>query len=104
MPKKQSRARRRKKKPEIDLSDLRRAGEHFITGAAECIVGAGFAIKGARDLLNNEEGRKFLRDLPSEVADKGFELLNEASEHLKERGESKSKGSGRNRGRKIEVE
>ncbi|MCH8013445.1 MAG: hypothetical protein IH823_01430, partial [Candidatus Dadabacteria bacterium] len=48
--------------------------------------------------------RKFLRDLPSKVADKGFELLNEASEHLKERGESKSKGSGRNRGRKIEVE
>jgi len=104
MPKKQSRARRKKKEPEIDLSDLNRAGEHFITGAAEWLVGAGFAIKGAKDLLNNEEGRKFLRDLPSKTADKGFELLKEATEHLKERKKNKSKGSGRNRGRKIEVE
>ena len=44
MPKKQTRARSKKKEPEIDLNDLSRAGEHFITSAVEFVVGAGFAI------------------------------------------------------------
>ena len=104
MPKKQTRVRSKKKEPEIDLTDLSQAGEHFITSAAEFVVGAGFAIKGARDLLNNEEGRKFLKELPSKTADKGFEFLKEVTEHLKEKEKRKSGGSGRKRSRKIEVE
>ena len=104
MPKKQTRSRRKKKEPEVDLSDLSRAGEHFIASAAEFAVGAGFAIKGARDLLKDEEGRQFLRELPSKAADKGFELLQEATEQLKEKERKKSKKSGSSRGRKIEVE
>ena len=104
MPKKQTRARGKKKEPEIDLSDLSRAGEHFITSAAEFVVGTGFAIKGAKDLLNNEEGRQFLRDLPSKAAGKGFEFLTEVTEQLKEKEKNKSKRSSRNKSRKIEVE
>lgn len=106
MPKKQSRTRTKtkKKEPEIDLADLSRAGEHFITSAAEFVVGAGYAIKGAKDLLNNEEGRKFLRELPSKAADKGFEFLTEVTEQLKEKEKNKSRKSTRNRSRKIEVE
>jgi len=103
MPKKQTR-RSKKKEPEIDLSELTRAGEHFITSAAEFVVGAGFAIKGAKDLLNNKEGRNFLRELPSKVAGKGFEFLTEVTEQLKEKEKNKSKRTSRNRSRKIEVE
>ena len=104
MAKKQTGSKTRKKQPEIDLSDLSRAGEHFITSAAEFIVGAGFAVKGAKDLLNNEEGRKFLRELPSKAAEKGFEFLNEVTEQLKEKEKNKSKRPHKNRSRKIEVE
>jgi hypothetical protein len=104
MPKKQTRARSKKKEPEIDLSDLSRAGEHFITSAAEFVVGAGFAMKGAKDLLDNEDGRKFLRELPSKAAGKGLEFLTEVAEQLKEKEKSKSKRTSKNRSRKIEVE
>ena len=45
MPRKQSRRSKKKPEPNIDLSDLSRAGEHFITSAAEFVVGAGFCNK-----------------------------------------------------------
>lgn len=105
MPKKQTRARRAKKKePEVDLSDLSKAGEHFITSAAEFVVAAGFAIKGAKELLNNEDGRQFLRDLPSKATEKGFEFLTEVTEQLKEKEKKKSNRTRSKRTRKIEVE
>jgi len=106
MPKKQSGTRNKKKEPEIDLSDLSRAGEHFITSAVEFVVGAGFAIKGAKDLLNNDEGKKFLKELPSRAAEKGLEFLTEVTEQLKEKEKNKSKRTikNRTRSRKIEVE
>lgn len=104
MPKKHSRARSRKKDPEMDLGDLSRAGEHFIASAAEFVVGAGFAIKGAKDLLNSEEGRKFLRELPSKATGKGFEFLTEVTEQLKEKEKKKSNRSRSKKSRKIEVE
>lgn len=104
MPNKQSGRKTDRKEPKIDLSDLNRAGEHFITSAAEFVVGAGFALKGARDLLNNQEGRQFLRELPSKAADKGFEFLTEVTEQLKEKEKKKSKKTKRTRSRKIEVE
>lgn len=104
MAKKQTKSRSKKKEPEVDLSDLSRAGEHFITSAAEFVVGAGFAVKGAKDLLDNEKGRKYLKELPSKVADKGLEFLTEVTEQLKEKEKNKSKKSSKNRSRKIEVE
>ncbi len=91
MPKKQTGTKNKKKEPEIDLSDLSRAG---------------FAIKGAKDLLNNDEGRKFLKELPSRAAGKGIEFLTEVTEQLKEKEKNKSKRTikKRTRSRKIEVE
>lgn len=104
MARKQSRRAKKDSEPKVDLSNLSRAGEHFITSAAEFVVGAGFAIKGTRDLLDNEDGRKFLRDLPSKVAERGFEFLTEVTEQVKEKEKYKSKRTRRNRSRKIEVE
>lgn len=106
MRKKQSRSKSRNKEPEVDLSDLSRAGEHFITSAAEFVVGAGFAMKGAKDLLENEEGRKYLRELPSKATSKGIEFLTLVTEQLKEKekNKNKSKRTGKKRSRKIEVE
>jgi hypothetical protein len=104
MAKKQRTNKSRDNMPDIDLSDLGKAGEHFITSAAEFVVGTGFAIKGAKDLLNNEEGRKFLKELPSKAAEKGLEFLTELTEQIKEKEKSKSKRTRKNRSRKIEVE
>ncbi len=104
MPRKQSRRTKKGSEPKVDLTNLSRAGEHFITSAAEFVVGAGFAIKGTRDLLDNEDGRKFLRDLPSKVADRGFELLTDITEQVKEKEKNKGKRTRKSRSRKIEVE
>lgn len=104
MVRKQSRRSRKKSEPKVDLSDLSRAGEHFITSAAEFVVGTGFALKGTRDLLGSEDGRQFLRDFPSKAAEKGFEFLTEVTERLKEKEKKKTKRTTRNRSRKIDVE
>lgn len=104
MPKKKTGSKSKNKETEIDFSDLSRAGEHFITSAAEFVVGAGFAMKGAKDLLDNEEGRKYLRELPSKAANKGIEFLTEVTEQLKEKEKNKSKRTSKKRSRKIEVE
>ena len=104
MPRKQSRRTKKDSEPKVDLTNLSRAGEHFITSAAEFVVGAGFAIKGTRDLLDNEDGRKFLRDLPSKVAERGVELLIDITEQVKEKEKNKGKRTRKSRSRKIEVE
>ncbi len=104
MVKKQSRRSRKTSEPKVDLSDLSRAGEHFITSAAEFVVGTGFALKGTKDLLGTEDGRQFLREFPSKAAERGFEFLTEVTEKLKEKDKKKSKRTSRKRTRKIEVE
>ena len=104
MPRKQGRRTKKGGEPKVDLSNLSRAGEHFITSAAEFVVGAGFAIKGTRDLLDNEDGRKFLRDLPSKVAERGLEILTDVTEQVKEKEKNKGKRTRKSRSRKIEVE
>lgn len=89
---------------EVDLADLEKAGEHLIMSAAELFVGAGFAIKGLKGLLQEEEGRKFLRELPFNVISKGFDMVKEAEEEYRARKEARSKSSKSKRSRKINVE
>ncbi len=98
------RSARGRKKPGIDLSDLSKAGEHLIMGATELVVGAGFAIKGVKELLQTEEGRNFIREVPSKVVSKGFGAVKEVRDTLSERKKSKSGQGGSKRSRKIKVE
>lgn len=51
---------------------LNKAGEHFLMGATEVVIGTGFAIKAINSLLHDDEGKKFLRSLPLKAAGKGF--------------------------------
>jgi hypothetical protein len=92
------------KEPKVDLSDLGKAGEHFIVSATEMVVGTGFAIKGVKDLLQKEEGRKFVCELPFKAVSKGFEIVKKAGEEIKERRKSGAKGTRGKRSRKINVE
>lgn len=95
----------RRKEPEIDLTHLGKAGEHFIVGATELVVGTGFAIKGVKELLEKEEGRKFVCELPLKAVDKGFELVRKAGEQMRERRKARAgTGAGGKRSRKIDVE
>jgi len=104
-------ARRQRKKaeaegqePKVDLSDLGKAGEHFIVSATEMVVGAGFAIKGVKELLRKEEGRKLICELPLKAVDKGFELVKKAGEEIRERRKGGAKRARGKRSRKINVE
>lgn len=90
--------------PKVDLSDLGKAGEHFIVSATEMVVGAGFAIKGVKELLRKEEGRKLICELPLKAVDKGFELVKKAGEGIRERRKGGPKGARGKRSRKINVE
>jgi hypothetical protein len=90
--------------PKVDLSDLGKAGEHFIVSATEMVVGTGFAIKGVKELLEKEEGRKFVCELPFKAVSKGFELVKKAGEEIKERRKGGAKGTRGKRSRKINVE
>jgi len=92
------------KEPKVDLSDLGKAGEHFIVSATEMVVGTGFAIKGVKDLLRKEEGRRFVCELPFKAVNKGFELVKKAGEEIKERRKGGAKGTRGKRSRKINVE
>jgi len=103
--KQQKKGRGRRKEPEVDLSDIGKAGEHFIVGATEFVLGTGFAIKGVKELLEKEEGRKFICELPFKTVDKGFEIIKKVGEQVRERGKrSAQKGASRTRSRKINVE
>jgi|GEM_PF-943621 len=88
----------------IDLADLEKAGEHLIMSAAELFVGAGFAIKGVKNLLQEEQGRKFLRELPFNVISKGFDMAKKAEEEYRARKGARSKANKSKRSRKINVE
>lgn len=89
---------------EVDLEDLEKAGEHFLLSAAELFVGTGYAIKGVRSLLQDEEGRKFLKELPYNVITKGFEMARQAEEEYRARKTGKSGAGKSKRSRKINVE
>ena len=92
------------KEPKVDLSDLGKAGEHFLVSATEMVVGTGYAIKGVRELLQKEEGRKFVCELPFKAVSKGFEIVKKAGEQVKERRKSRAGGTRGKRSRKINVE
>ncbi len=97
-----SRSKGREK--EVDLADLEKAGEHLIMSAAELFVGAGFAIKGVKNLIQEEEGRKFLRELPFNVISKGFEMVKDAEEEYRAKKKSGYGARKSKRSRKINVE
>ena len=88
----------------VDLGNLGKAGEHFIMSATEMVVGAGYAIKGVKELLEKEEGRKFVCELPLKAVNKGFELARKAGEEIKERKKSGGKATRGKRTRKINIE
>jgi len=90
--------------PKVDLGNLGKAGEHFIMSATEMVVGAGYAIKGVKELLEKEEGRKFVCELPLKAVNKGFELARKAGEEIKERRKSGGKATRGKRTRKINIE
>lgn len=99
----------KEREKEIDLADLEKAGEHLLMSAAELFVGAGFAIKGVKNLIQEEEGRKLLRELPFNVISKGFDMARKAEEAYRARKDTqgkanKSKTNNSKRSRKINVE
>jgi hypothetical protein len=67
-------------------------------------IGTGYAIKGVRELLQKEEGRKFVCELPFRAVSKGFEIAKKAGEEIKERRKSGATGTRGKRSRKINVE
>jgi hypothetical protein len=103
-------ARRQRKKteaegqePKVDLSDLGN-WRALIVSATEMSSGTGFAIKGVKELLEKEEGRKFVCELPFKAVNKGFELVKKAGEEIKERRKGGAKRARGKRSRKINVE
>ena len=72
--------------------------------AAELFVGAGYAIKGVKGLIQDEEGRKFLRELPVNVITKGFQMVKQAEEEYRSRKGARSGAGKSKRSRKINVE
>lgn len=92
------------KEKEVDLADLGKAGEHLIMSATELVVGAGFAIKGVKSLLTEQEGRKLLRELPFKAMTKGFDIAKKAGEDYRSKKQARSKSSRSKRSRKINVD
>lgn len=105
MPRKQRTKTAEPEKPKgPDLASLGRAGEHFIAGATEMVVGTGFAIKGMKELLEHEEGRKFICELPFKVVSTGFDMAKKAGQKIKDRRKERAGSRGGKRSRKINVE
>ena len=99
-----ARAGAKGKEKGVDLADLGKAGEHLIMSATELVVGAGFVIKGVKSLLQDEQGRKLLRELPFKAVNKGFDLAKKAGEEYRAKKRAGSKSSRSERGRKINVD
>lgn len=88
------------------LSDLDKARSHFVKAATEWIIGAGFAIKGIKNLLRDSEGRELISNAAGSSIKKGLGLMMTLSDILKEKEEkkpSRSKSSGK-KSRKIKIE
>ena len=58
-----------------NLTDLEKARDHFIRATTESIIGAGFAIKGVRNLLGQREGRKLAADFALKFIKTGMDLM-----------------------------
>jgi hypothetical protein len=89
-----------------DLSDLEKARDHFIRATTEYIIGTGFALKGARNLLKQREGRKLAADFTKRFIRRGFDWVTNLSDVLRSGEESKPTRSrtSRKKTRKVKVE
>lgn len=88
-----------------NLTDLEKARDHFIRATTESIIGAGFAIKGVRNLLGQREGRKLASNFALKFIKTGMDLMANPFDVLRSK-ESKSTKS-RTRGkktRKVKIE
>jgi hypothetical protein len=88
-----------------NLTDLEKARDHFIRATTESIIGAGFAIKGVRNLLGQREGRKLASEFALKFIKTGMDLMANPFDILrsKETKPSKSKARGK-KTRKVKVE
>lgn len=77
-----------------DLSDLEKARNHFVKAATECIIGAGFALKGVSGLLRDRDGRKLFTDFAIRFIGKGIGLAASRPDLLKPVEESRPKRTG----------
>ncbi len=87
-----------------ELSELKKAREHFVKGTTEWLIGTGFAIKGIKRLLEKEKGRKFAYDLTVQSLRKGVGLVGNLAYLLFKSGVNRTKGKSKRRSRKIKVE
>jgi len=89
-----------------NLSDLEKAREHFLKAFTETIIGADFAIKGARNLLRQRKGRRRMVGLTESLIRKGFNLATKLSDVLTQvRSEKPAKQRARRKKmRKVEIE
>ncbi|MGE5443798.1 MAG: hypothetical protein ACM3SR_04255 [Ignavibacteriales bacterium] len=88
-----------------NLTDLEKARDHFIRATTESIIGAGFAIKGVRNLLGQREGRKLASDFALKFIKTGMDLMANPFDVLrsKEAKSAKSKTRGKKM-RKVKIE
>lgn len=88
-----------------NLTDLEKARDHFIRATTESIIGAGFAIKGVRNLLGRREGRKLASDFALKFIKTGMDLMANPFDVLrsKEAKSAKSKTRGKKM-RKVKIE
>src|ERR1700737_3247197 len=84
-----------------NLTDLEKARDHFIRATTESIVGAGFAIKGVRNLLGQREGRKLASDFALRFIKTGMDLMANPFDVLssKKTKAQKPKPAGKRRGK-----
>ncbi len=93
-------------KKKDDVSDLKKARDHFIRATTEWIIGSGFALKGMKNLLRKGEGRKLIYDVAGKSIRKGFNIMTNLADILKSQQERKTtrpKARGK-KTRKIKVE
>jgi hypothetical protein len=87
------------------LTDLEKARDHFIRATTESIVGAGFAIKGVRNLLGKREGRKLAADFALRFIKTGMDLMANPFDVLRSRETKPTKSKTRGKKtRKVKVE
>lgn len=89
-----------------NLTDLEKARNHFIRATTESIIGAGFAIKGVKNLLGQREGRKLAADFAVRFIKTGMDLIANPFDILKPSKKTKptrSKTRGK-KTRKVKIE
>jgi hypothetical protein len=84
-----------------ELSELKKAREHFVKGTTEWLIGTGFAIKGLKRFLEKEKGRKFAYGLTVESLKKGVGLVGNLAYVLFRSGINRTKGKSKRRSRKA---